>query len=157
MANSIYDPRIEPHAYVVIIDEETRARLCQMECVVGMRSTLGNRVISICANGIKLQRGNSEEEYFVREAEVFLEEAQKFGFGKTPAEIADGLITGINECRTLNSLDRFERVWRDLWRRLNQHPTAIQPPGFMSTKFTEYDRVMGLFAKRKRQLEMGAQ
>lgn len=156
MANSIYDPRIEPRAFVVVVDEGTRARLGRMECVEGMRSTLGNLVIAICANGIKLQRNGSDKEYFVKEAEVFHEEARRFGFGNTPEEIADGLIIGIKECVTLNQLDRFEREWRDLWRRLNQHPTKVQPPGFTSTKFTEYDRVMKNFATKKRQLETGA-
>lgn len=155
MPNSIYDPRVEPHFNVIVVDDESRERLGVMEAIVNMTSTLGNHVISITEGGIKLCKPASDREYFVQEAEIFKSEAERFGFCKAPAQIADALIEGINNCPHLNALDRYERHWRDLWRRLNQFPTEIQPPGFTSIKYTEYDRVMAGYAERKRRLESG--
>jgi hypothetical protein len=155
MANAIYDPRIEPHAYVIVLDDERRARLGVMEAIEGMTSTLGNRIISICANGIKMRKHGTGDEYFVNEAEISLTEARRFGWEKTPAQIADDLIEGINGCPHLNALDRFERTWRDMWRRLNQFPTEVQPPGYSVSAFTYYFHVMAAYANRKRQLERG--
>lgn len=155
MANAIYDPRIEPHHFVCVIDDESRARLGRMEAVKGMTSTLGNRVVSIRADGIKIERAGDGKEYLVQGADVLLSVAREFGYGKKPAEIADGLIAEIERIGCVNILFRFERERRDLWRRLNQHPTPVQPPEFKMIKYTEYDRVMAAFATRKRAIEFG--
>lgn len=56
MANAIYVPRIEPHQFVCVVDDESRARLGRMEAIKGMMSTLGNRVVSIRADSIKMER-----------------------------------------------------------------------------------------------------
>src|SRR5215210_207876 len=95
MTNAIYDPRIEPHQFVCVVDDGSRARLGQMEAVEGMTSTRGNRVVSIRADGIKMKRAGDGKEYLVRGADVFLSVAREFGYGKTPAEVADGLISEI--------------------------------------------------------------
>ena len=155
MANSVYDPRCEPRWRATVIDDETRARLGFVDVFQNMRSTLGNRVVSIRADGIKMSRAADGSEYVVRGLDVYLTVAREFGFNMTPAEIADGLIAAIARITTLNALFRFERERRDLWRRLNQHPTPIQPPEFKMIKYTEYDRVMKEFATRKRAIEQG--
>ena len=155
MANSVYDPRTERLWRVSVIDEETRARLGRMPCYVNMTSTLGNRVVAVRKDGIRVCRAADGHEYTVRGADVYLSVARQFGFNMTPAEIADGLINAIADIPHLNALFRFEREWRDLWRRLNQHPTAVQPPEFKTIKYTEYDRVMKAYAERKRAIELG--
>lgn len=155
MANSVYDPRNERLWYVSVIEEETRARLGRMPCYVNMTSTLGNRVVAVRKDGIRMCRATDGREYTVREADVYLSVARQFGFNMTPAEIADGLINAIADIPHLNALFRYEREWRDLWRRLNQHPTAVQPPEFKTIKYTEYDRVMKAYAERKRAIEQG--
>ena len=155
MANSVYDPRTERLWHVSVIDEETRARLGRMPCYVNMTSTLGNRVVTVRKDGIRMCRATDGHEYTVRGADVYLSVARQFGFNMTPAEIADGLINAIADIPHLNALFRFEREWRDLWRRLNQHPTAVQPPEFKTIKYTEYDRVMKAYAERKRAIELG--
>lgn len=155
MANSTYDPRVEPHWFACVVDDETRERVGRVEVIEGMESTLGNQVISIRADGIKMCRAGDGVEYIVRGLDVPLSIARAFGFGKTAAQIADDLIAEISGILTLNALFRFERQRRDLWRRLNQHPTPVQPPEFKSIKFTEYDRVMKEYAIRKRAIEQG--
>jgi hypothetical protein len=95
MANSIYDPRIEPLWHVSVVDDESRARLGRMPCYENMTSTLGNRVISIRADGVRMRRTTDGEEYIVRSVDIFLSVARQFGFNMTPAEIADGLINVI--------------------------------------------------------------
>jgi hypothetical protein len=155
MANSIYDPRIEPLWHVSVVDDESRARLGRMPCYENMTSTLGNRVISIRADGVRMRRATDGEEYIVRGVDIFLSVARQFGFNMTPAEIADCLINVIAGIISVNVLFRFEREWRDLGRRLNQHPTAVQPPEFKMIKYTEYDRVMKAYATRKRVIEQG--
>ena len=155
MANAIYDPRIEPHHKVVVVDEETGRFLGWMEAVCNMTTTAGNSVESICVDGIKICDGQTGDEHMVKEAEIPLGVARQFGFERTPVEISDQLIAGINECRHLNGLWSFERRWRDLWRRLNQYPCEVQPPGHSNNSFTEYFRVMKAFAEHKRNLETG--
>lgn len=155
MANAIYDPRIEPHWRASVIEDETHARLGWLECVVGLTSTRGNRVIAVRFNGIRMRRAADGEEYMVRGLDVYLSVARAFGFNMTPAQIADGLINTIAGVTSLNVLFNFERDWRDLWRRLNQHPTPIQPPEFKTIKYTEYHRVMEAYATRKRAIEQG--
>lgn len=155
MANSVYDPRNERLWHVSVINEETRVRLGMMPCYVNMTSTLGNRVIAVRKDGIRMCRAADGHEYTVRGADVYLSVARQFGFNMTPAEIADDLIAAIARITSLNALFRFERERRDLWRRLNQHPTPVQPPEFKVIKYTGYDRVMKEFATRKRAIEQG--
>ena len=80
MANSIYDPRIEPLWHVSVVDDESRARLGRMPCYENMTSTLGNHVISIRADGVRMRRARDGEEYIVRGVDIFLSVARQFGF-----------------------------------------------------------------------------
>src|SRR5215204_2091763 len=101
MANSTYDPRVEPHWYASVVDDETRARVGRVEVIEGMSSTLGNKVVSTRAGGIKMCRASDGTEYIVRGLDVPLSIARAFGYEKTPAEVADGLIAEIAGIPTL--------------------------------------------------------
>jgi hypothetical protein len=155
VANAIYDARNEPHQFVSVIDDETRERVGRMKAIEGMRSTLGNLVVSICRDGIKFRHAVGGDEYKAKGADITLSIAREFGFGKKPSEVADGLIAEIEIITSLNRLYRFERERRDLWRRLVEHACEVQPPEYKVTKFTEYFRVMATYAARKRAIEIG--
>ena len=88
MANAIYDPRIEPDHFVCVIDDKSRARMGSMEAIKCMTSTLGNRVVSIRADGIKMERAGDGKDSWVQGADVLLSVARELGHGKTPAGAA---------------------------------------------------------------------